>query len=295
MRIFKRKNKISYVRSKGEIVLFACVFVFFILYAAALVYPVVWGFLSSLKEPLDYLSDNFGLPKFPLKFRNYIDAFELIQDEASEQTFLGMFWNSLWFAGGSAIINMEFVSAYAYVLNKYKFRGRNFLYGLCLFMMAVPIGASFVSTYRLMYRLHLNDSYLILLTSCSVYGMNLMLFYSYYSNISWSYAEAAQMDGANFYQIYFQTMRPQAMPMAFTLGLLQFIGKWNDYMSPLLYLESMPTLATGLYKYQSVAERSGDYPLLFAGLIICLIPIMILFGIFSEKLMQNINIGGLKG
>ncbi len=106
---------------------------------------------------------------------------------------------------------------------------------------------------------------------------------------------AAQMDGANFYQTYFKTMRPQAMPMALTLGILMFIGKWNDYMSPLLYLPKMPTLATGLYRYQTIVERNGNYPVLFAGLFMCLLPILILFGIFSDKLMANINIGGLKG
>lgn len=293
LKLKRNKNKISLARSKGEILLFAFVFAFFAIYSFMLIYPVVWGFLSSLKTIDGYFENRFGFPEFPLRFRNYADALMKITDGG--MSFPAMFWNSLWFAGGSAIINMEFVSAYAYVLNKYKFRGRNFLYGLCLFMMSVPIGASFVSTYRLYYNLHLANSYFILITATSVYGMNLMLFHSYYSNIPWSYAEAAQMDGANFYQTYFKTMRPQAMPMALTLGILMFIGKWNDYMSPLLYLPKMPTLATGLYRYQTIVERNGNYPVLFAGLFMCLLPILILFGIFSDKLMANINIGGLKG
>lgn len=286
-----RKRKIA--RSKGERVIFAVVFCLFAIYAAMLIYPVVWGFFSSFKTINGYFDNRFGLPALPWQFQNYPDALEKITDGGI--SFLGMFWNSLWFAGGSAIINMEFVSAYAYVLNKYKFKGRNFLYGLCLFMMSVPIGSTFVSTYRLYHNLGMANSYLILFSATGVYGMNLMLFHSYYSNIPWSYAEAAQIDGANFYQVYFKTMRPQAMPMALTLGLLMFIGKWNDYMSPLLYLPKMPTLATGLYRYQTIVERNGNYPILFAGLFMCLVPILILFGIFSDKLMANINIGGLKG
>ena len=206
-----------------------------------------------------------------------------------------MLWNSVWFAVGSAIIHMEFTSAYAYVLNKYNFRGRKFLYGLCLFMMAVPIGASFVSTYRLMHNLHLTDSYLILLTSINVYGMKLILCYSYYNNISNAYVEAAQIDGANFYTIYFKAMRPQATPILLTLMVLEFIEKWNDYMGPLLYLSKMPTLATGLYRYQSIVEWSGNYPVLFAGIFICTLPLFIIFIFFSNKLMDNISVGGLKG
>ena len=116
--------------------------------------------------------------------------------------------------------------------------------------------------------------------------MNLMLFHSYYSNISNSYKEAAQIDGANFYQTYFRIMRPQ---------VLQFIARWNDYMSPLLYLPKMPTLATGLYRYQSRVEKNGNYPVLFAGLFISIIPILLIFLKFSDKMMANINAGGLKG
>ena len=90
-------------------------------------------------------------------------------------------------------------------------------------------------------------------------------------------------------------MRPQVTPMVLTLGIMMFISKWNDYMSPLLYLPKMPTLSTGLYRYQTIVEKSGDYPVLFAGLFMCLLPILLLFLVFSDKLMANINIGGLKG
>ena len=291
--IFKTKKTLA-KRTKAEKILFAFVFVFFSVYALMLIYPVVWGFASSFKTIDDYFDNRFGLPVKWI-FENYPKAIEIIEDKGTGMTFIQMAWNSIWFSVGSAWINMEFISAYAYVLNKYKFKGRNFLYGLCLFIMSVPIGASFVSTYRLYYALHLANSYLILLTSTSVYGMNLMLFHSYYSNISNSYMEAAKIDGANFYQIYFKVMRQQASPLALTLGLLLFINKWNDYMSPLLYLPEMPTLATGLYRYQTIVERNGNYPVLFAGLFMCLLPILIIFSIFSDKMMNNINIGGLKG
>lgn len=280
-------------RTFSERIVFTAVFLFFVLHAFLLIYPVVWGFLSSVKDIDGYFDNRFGLPAFPWKLINYVDAVRQITDGG--MSFINMFWNSIWFAAGSAYINMEFVSAYAYVLNKYKFRGRNLLYGLCLFIMSVPLGASFVSTYRIYYGLHLANSYAILFTATAVYGMNLMLFHSYYSNISNSYKEAAQIDGANFYQIYFKAMRPQAMPLALTLGIMQFIGHWNDYMSPLLYMPKMPTLATGLYSYQAIVERNGNYPVLFAGLFICLLPVLVIFFFFSDRMMANISVGGLKG
>ncbi len=279
-------------KTGGELVLYTFVLVFFSIYALMLIYPLVWGLFSSLKTPLDYLEKPFAVV-FDYQFKNYSRALEEIT--AGDLSFFDMFWNSIWFGGGSAVIAMEFTCAYSYVLAKYKFKGNAFLYGLCLFMISVPIGATLTSTYRLMHNLNLTNSYLILLTATNVYGMNLILFYSYWKNISWSYAEAAQIDGANFYQIYFKAMRPQAVPLALTLGLMLFIGKWNDYMSPLLYLDEMPTLATGLFTFSELAGRRGLTPVLFAGLFICVLPILIIFGIFQDKMMGNISIGGLKG
>ena len=257
-----------------------------------LIYPLVWGFISSFKGAKVYWNNMFGII-FEYKFENYARAIREISD--GDISFFGMFWNSIWFAVGSAFLTMEFTCAYSYVLAKYKFKGRNFLYGLCLFMISVPIGATLASTYRLMYSLKLANSYLILITATNVYGMNLILFHSYWKNISWSYAEAAQIDGANFYQIYFKAMRPQATPLMFTLGLMLFIGKWNDYMSPLLYLPKKLTLATGLFRYNETAMRTGNMPVLFAGLFVCVAPILVVFAIFQDKMMGNISIGGLKG
>jgi len=288
----KRQPSSKIKKRSGEIVLFAIVFLIFVIYAVMLFYPLIWGLLSSFKSVKDYNNSPFSFPSV-WHFENYIEAIKTISDDG--MSFTQMLWNSVWFAVGSAIIHMEFTSAYAYVLNKYNFRGRKFLYGLCLFMMAVPIGASFVSTYRLMHNLHLTNSYLILLTSINVYGMKLILCYSYYNNISNAYVEAAQIDGANFYTIYFKAMRPQATPILLTLMVLEFIEKWNDYMGPLLYLSKMPTLATGLYRYQSIVEWSGNYPVLFAGIFICTLPLFIIFIFFSNKLMDNISVGGLKG
>ncbi len=286
-----RKNTLI-KKGKLGLIIYLIVFIFFSIYALMLIYPLVWGFISSFKGAKVYWNNMFGII-FEYKFENYARAIREISD--GDISFFGMFWNSIWFAVGSAFLTMEFTCAYSYVLAKYKFKGRNFLYGLCLFMISVPIGATLASTYRLMYSLKLANSYLILITATNVYGMNLILFHSYWKNISWSYAEAAQIDGANFYQIYFKAMRPQATPLMFTLGLMLFIGKWNDYMSPLLYLPKKLTLATGLFRYNETAMRTGNMPVLFAGLFVCVAPILVVFAIFQDKMMGNISIGGLKG
>ncbi len=287
------------IKSKlnAETVVKLAVFLFFTLYAIILMFPMFWGLICSLKSGGfggEYWTNKFGFPKGKWHFENYLHALQNIQDGGL--SYGGMFLNSIWFSLGSAVINMEMTAFFAYVLNKYTFRFRGFLYGIALFMVSVPIGASMVSTYRLMYDLHLTDSPLILLTAFNVYGMNLILFYSYWSNVSWTYAEAAKIDGAGFFVTYFKVMRVHVVPMALTLGIQLFITKWNDYMAPLLYMPNLPTLATGLFRYRSIAERRFNYPWLYAGFVVCMLPILIVFGIFSNRLLGKVSMGGgIKG
>ncbi len=305
----KRKGAIVRKRPFKEIIkqklnastiIFSIVFLFLFIYAVMLCFPLVWGLIASLKTGGKDGDWTVGLFALPVNWNvaNYWKAFESLKvtEGGVTTTFVEMLFNSVWFSVGSAWISMEFTAAFSYVLNKYKFAGRGFLYGLALFMVSVPIGASMMSTYRLIHGLGLSDSPLILVTAMNVYGMNLILTYSYWTNISWTYAEAAQIDGAGFYYTYFKIMRPQVMPMMLTLAILAFISKWNDYMNPMLYLEKMPTLATGLYRYRLNLERGmGEYPRLFAGMIIGMTPVMIVFAIFSDRLLGKVSMGGIKG
>ena len=90
-------------------------------------------------------------------------------------------------------------------------------------------------------------------------------------------------------------MLPQAAGPIATLCIMSAIGSWNDYMPMILYLPSYPTLASGLYTYQSNAIRGVNFPVYFAGVIISLIPVIVIFACFSDLMMKNMSVGGLKG
>ena len=85
-------------------------------------------------------------------------------------------------------------------------------------------------------------------------------------------------------------------PTLRALFIIQFIGVWNDYMTPMLYLKKMPTLSYGIYMYeQSMQYRGANYPIYFAGVIMSLIPVILLFIIFNRTLLENTVAGGIKG
>ena len=125
---------------------------------------------------------------------------------------------------------------------------------------------------------------------------NMFLLRTYFKAISQSLYEAARIDGAGHFTIFFKVILPQAAPVIFTYAITQAIALWNDYNTVLTYMKSHPTLASGLYELEKEQMHSdGDYPVYFAGLFISILPPVTLFAVFSQKIMTSVSIGGLKG
>lgn len=184
----------------------------------------------------------------------------------------------------------------AYVVCKYRFRGREFIYSMVIVIMMIPVYGSLPAQYRLYSRLGMVDSPLILLAYCSGFGMNFLVIYSFFKGISWSYAEAAFIDGAGNSKVFFSIMLPMALPAVSAMGIMGFVGMWNDYLTPILYMSrTFPTLASGIYLYEKKIAYTANQPVYFAGVILSLLPVMAIFLAFQNKIMSNIYAGGLKG
>ncbi len=128
------------------------------------------------------------------------------------------------------------------------------------------------------------------------FGTNFLLLYSFFKNLSWTYVEAAKIDGASDARIFFQIIVPMAKGPIIAVGVLSFIGLWNDYYNPSIFLKSQPTIAYGINAIrETMLETQGQYPLFFAVVILTLIPILLVFCFFSKTIMENTAVGGLKG
>ena len=120
------------------------------------------------------------------------------------------------------------------------------------------------------------------------------MLYAFFKSVPWSYAEAVFIDGGNHFTVFFRIMLPLAMPMVTTLFILSAIAGWNDYTTPMLYFPSFPNVAMGLYMVSQTLTR-GDMSTYYAALVITTVPVVALFAGFSDKIMKNYSIGGLKG
>ncbi len=276
-----------------EKAVFIIVTVLFAVYALTLLYPFFFAIRGSLRESGRGFDLNpMAFPEKP-NFANYINAFKEL--EINDNNFFEMTLNSLWFAGGSTVISIFCSACTAYVVCKYNFVGRRFLYALAIATMMIPIYGSLPATYKLYDKLGMLNSPMILLSATGGFGYNFVIGYAFFKGISWSYAEAAFIDGASHAKVFFKIMLPMVMPALTALLVTGFVGAWNNYESPLLYFEEMPTLASGLWAYEEKSKYNANQPVYFAGVMISLIPVITLFLIFQNTIMTNVYAGGLKG
>lgn len=294
VRIFM--NKESGVAEKIAKTVF---YLIFWVYSAAFLFFVFWAFYNSMK-PTDeeFLTNMMAFPT-SWKVENYLDAYNYITDKDSGVGFIAMFINSLWFAGGSAFLTTFMHAVTGYIFAKYTFPGQKVAFRIILISIAIPIVGSLPSLYKVIYALHIQESPLILLMYLSGFGSNFLIMYAFFRSVSRTYMEAAEIDGANRFQIFFKIMLPMASGPFLSLFLLTFIAQWNNYETPMLFLRTMPTLSSGLYNFsynlQFDHSLLNGRPMFFAGILMASIPVIILVAVFGDKIMKNVNMGGIKG
>lgn len=302
-RKFGKENSILDKRSRGEKVLFGIVFVLFMVYCATLLFPFLYLLVNSFKGGLEYINDlnngtSMALPD-KWMFKNYISAFSemaMVDSMGNEVHLYTMFFNSIWYSVVSVFCGVAASALTSYCLAKYRFRLRGFFYGIAIFSLTIPIVGSTGASFKLVTALGIYNTPLYpILANFSGFGFNFLVLYGFFSNLSWSYAEAVFIDGGGHGTVFFKIMLPQAWPAMLTLAIMAFITSWNDYMTVLLYIPDFPTLASGIYRIQLSLTRGGNYPIYFAGLLVSVVPVIILFSCFSNVIMKNFTVGGLKG
>lgn len=299
----KESSAFNKHRSLGEKVFFAAIFVILIIYCASLVLMLVWMLYTSVKGPIEYTLDAFGLPK-KFYWDNYSVALRMLNEVrivTSKGVFvysiLELLYNSLFRSVVMPLITVFTTTCVAYVVSKYTFIGKNFIYALGLFVMITPITGNLPSAMQINKALGFYDNmYLWVLKGFGTpFGMNFILMYGAFKSIPWAYAESALIDGANDHGVMFRIMLPMMLPTATVIFVLSFLTAWNDYSTPLVWLPSYPNLAYGLYLFQKDAVTyQATVPQILAGFTVVAIPTSIIYIASQRLIVQRLTIGGLK-
>ena len=287
-------------RSISERIVFSVAFVLFVIYAAYILFFFLFGVIIALKPSMvAYTQDRidkvlFSFPKEPA-WNNFVLAFGELGSIDNKNTFLSITWNSVWRTTGYAVLSIMASSMVCYILVFYRSKLTKLLYNLGLFVAILPLYGSSGAMYRLLENMNLLNNPLILVVDFSLFGGYFFYMYALFKSLSWSYAEAAFIDGAGHFTVFFKIMFPMALPSVSALFVMAFIGGWNSYESTILYMKEYPNLAYAVYAYSEVKKYDANVPVYFAGVLVSLLPALTLFFVFQNTIMEKVHLGGLKG
>ena len=263
-----------------------------------------WAFITSVKTVFDFYNNPVGFPKKIYggwAFDNYETAWNAIGVIIKGERYgvPTMLKNSLLFTIGNAFFSVLTACLASYILAKYKYiTWVNSLWIIVLVTQYLPISASTAANIRYLHALNMHDSMIgFWVWSSGTFAGIFLIYYAAWRSVSWSYAEAAFIDGAGHFRAMVQVMWPLTRTIFGVLFLTQSIALWNDYMSPIYYLPSYPTMSYGAWLFQFNVENPdvAVAPIQLAGLLTLSVPIFVLFMAFKNKLMGSLTIGGLKG
>lgn len=286
--LFKRFRR----KSPVEIAIHIFVSIIFFFVAASYVYILVWAVLAALRTHTEIVMEPFGIPTI-WHWEHFLEVFNTL--EVNGNNFFDMLFNSVYFSVVTTLISQYTTMSFSYVCCKYKFPGAGLVYPIILIMMTLPLYGSSGAMYKLVNQLGLIDSYAHIVLAITGFNAAFLYYAAYFKNLSWTYAEAAMVDGANDFLIWYRIMLPQAKPIFGALFLTNWLAAWNSYDSQLIYLPNLPTLPVGIYQFNTEMIYRARLDILFAACVIICLPALILYIAFNKTITTNVSLGGIKG
>ncbi len=275
---------------KAAKIIIYCLMVFF---ALTFVGIFVWVLINSFKTAPDFMQNALGLPKIRWDFENYLDIFKF---EYKNNNLLQMLLNTLVMIVISVLCTISFPVMAGYVFGRMEFKGRAKFEAFLYILMTIPIIGGASAQLKFLSNLNLYDTYSgIFLLQSGAFGGGMLILTSFFRGLPSTYAEAAYIDGAGEFTVFLKIYYPQALPLLSINVISSIIAVWNDYMTAYIFLPTHPTIALGLQQLQRTADVHGsDYPLMFAGIVLTMIPVFIIFGFIAKNIFNSKDIGALK-
>lgn len=252
--------------------------------------PLLWAVMSSLKTDKQIFTSPWGLPS-ALHFDNWSRAW-------SKSNIGDFFLNTILVVGCSLIGTMLLGSMAAYILARFEFPGKRFIYFMFVGGMSFPIILALVPLFFVMKNMSLLNTFHGLILVYIAYSLPFTVFFltSFFKTLPSSVAEAALIDGASHTRTFFQVMLPMAKPGLISVGIFNFLGQWNQYMLPTVLNtdEDKRVLTQGLVQLAASQQYKGDWSALFAGLVLAMLPVLAVYILFQRQVQAGLTAGALK-
>ena len=260
-----------------------------IVYAVLTLYPFIWAFTASFKPLKEIVSGDLSF--IPKEFTT--DAYAYIFGRSS--LFSQWFINSVIISVIGTTVNIFLNTMAGYALARLSFPGRQRIFYGLLAMMMVPSQVLWIPNYLILVNLGLLDSFGALIIPAAINIGNIFMMRQFFVSFPKDIEEAASIDGLGRFQTFFKIVMPLAMPSIATQAVFTFMGFWNEFMKPMLYI-STPTRYTLTLGLQTFQAKDGGvrWDHTMAASIITIIPIIAIYLIFNKYFLKGIRMDGEK-
>lgn len=279
----KRKGKEIITYKKHHYVIIG----FMLIFSCLMMYPMLWTVMTAFKSNADIRMNRTKI--FPKEFvvDGFITAFEKAPIER-------WFFNSLLITIAVTLIVIFTSTLMGYVFAKYEFRYKKLLFAVMLATMMIPGQVTMIPRYLLVQKLNLYNTLgaLIIPNIVSIFGVYLAK--QFIEDVPNSLCEAAKIDGAGSWKIYYHVILPNIKPAIGSIGIFTAMRCWNDYLNPMLMLNDVEkmTLPLGLVMFST--ERGSDLSATMAVATMIMFPMIMIFLIFQKQFIKDLTMSGIK-
>ena len=259
-----------------------------ILLAVLALIPFLWMISTSLKS-------RGALMSIPIEWIPAEPTLDAYTEVFSRFPFLRTIGNSLFISVAFTLITLVFASMAAFAFAKLRFRGSGVILSIYIATMMIPTQVTMIPLFVVMNRLGLIDSYASVILPSMFKPFAVFLLVQQMKTIPNDYLDAARIDGAGLFHIYFRVALPLCIPTLATLAVTTFMESWNDYLWPLLMLTDRNKMTLPIALSTLNGQYNTEYNVLMAGSLISMIPIIIIYIAAQKQFKAGLMAGGIKG
>ena len=294
--------KLKSQANSGERLYKIFIYVVLGLLAVLILVPVLWVVMASLKETVEHYGNPWALPTH-LHWQNFVDAW----NKADMGAYMG---HSVLVTGLALVILLVVALPASYCLARFKFVGQKF-FNTC-FMAGLFINVNYivVPIYLMLadgdkwLKNFLGNTFLLnnhvvvaIVYAATALPFTIYLLSSYFATLPHDFEEAAYIDGAGYWRTMLEIIFPMAKPSIITVVLFNFLSFWNEYIivKTLVVEKDLWTLPAGLLNLMQAQQSAAEYGPMYAGLVLVMLPVLILYMCVQKNLTKGMTVGGLKG
>jgi N-acetylglucosamine transport system permease protein len=263
---------------------------FLAVWAILVAVPLLWAVLTAFKTDSEIFTSPWSFPAH-WQFGNFARAWTT----ADIGTY---FVNSLIVVSVSVLLVMLLGAMVAYVLARYEFPGRSVIYYSFIAGMTFPIFLALVPLFFVVQNVGMLGTYQGLILVYTAYALPFTVFFltGFFRTLPGALAEAAMLDGCSHAGVFFRIMLPLARPGLISVGIFNFLGLWNQYLLPLVLMPDSRhyVLSQGLAVLAANQGYRSDWSALFAGLVIALLPVLVVYVVFQRRIQEGLSVGAIK-